>query len=69
MTDNNQTIPFLPLFMLIKGDVDDGKPSHVYADGWPEIGEPCDASPVGQCQYSWHDGYTRCIHCKQESGL
>lgn len=36
---------------------------------WPDIFEPCQLSPVGQCQYSHHDGYEFCIHCGKGDGV
>lgn len=35
-----------------------------YGDGpFGEVIERCILSPIGQCQYSHHDGYENCVHC------
>lgn len=36
---------------------------------WPDIIEPCAASPNGQCQYSSEDNYEACIHCGKLDGV
>lgn len=43
--------------------------SEVYGDDFPEVTEPCEKSPTRQCVYSGLDNWTRCIHCRCESGL
>lgn len=43
--------------------------TEVYDDPFDDIGEPCEMSPNGQCEYSWRDDWKVCIHCKRESGL
>lgn len=54
-------------------EIDDAK--NVYGDcevdDFGSLTEPCLSSrnPAGQCQYSWHDKWTRCIHCGQPSEL
>lgn len=36
---------------------------------FPEIDTPCPRAPAGQCEYSMRDGFRRCMHCGQPSGL
>lgn len=36
---------------------------------FPDTMEPCLLSPVGQCQYDHHDGFTNCIHCGKGDGV
>lgn len=39
-----------------------------YGD-WPDVIEPCIASPTGQCQYDYRDGHENCIHCGKGEGV
>lgn len=66
----------LPLLLVDAADlardpIDDiDSCTQVYGD-WPEIDTPCDASPVGQCEYNAvapDPEYQRCIHCGRMTG-
>ena len=69
----SRTLPFavtIPISRSPDPDVIDIDDSREAVGEWPDHTEPCPALPArGQCQYSWRDDYTSCIHCKQESGL
>lgn len=47
-------------------DIDDGREA---VGDWPLIEETCPRAPAGQCEYSHHDKWTRCIHCGRPSGF
>lgn len=39
--------------------------TEVYGE-WPDVQEPCDFSPSGQCEYASSD-YDTCIHCGRKT--
>lgn len=47
------------------GEIEVDDADEAYGD-WPQIDTPCEASPVGQCEYSAREP-ERCIHCGRKT--
>jgi hypothetical protein len=66
-----RTLPFAVVIPIASGsdrdviEIDDCR--EVVGD-WPEVIEPCDKSPDGQCVYGWPDDRA-CKYCGRLSGL
>lgn len=68
----NRTIPKLIVSIASGSDPDVIEAlddcDEAYGD-WPDVIEPCIASPKGQCQYSYVDNHENCIHCGKGEGV
>lgn len=45
----------------------DDKTMEVYGETFPEITEPCDESPCGQCEYNSYADPETCIWCGRKT--